>query len=294
MKTQAIDWSDIPYVLAVCKTGSLSAAARELSVNHSTVFRRIERVEAKLGVVLFERLNNGYVMTEAGEFFYQNASELDSGLNSIQSELRGQDTRLKGGLSVTTTDSIAYCLSPLFAAFQNQYPDIELKVISDALPLDLMQREADIAIRPTTNPPQHWLGRNLMTINFAPYAHKKFVADHINRPLNKRRWILLDESLKHSPMAKVAEALKHIDAPVTISSSVMSAFEMVKQSLGITVLPCYLAIKESDLVQIELPDPTYNWDIWLLSHPGLKRSARVHAFYTFASNQISAVLHNQN
>ena len=60
------DWNDIPYFLAVANSGTLAGAARKLSVNHSTVFRRINMLEKKLGLRLFDRLPDGYSLTEAG------------------------------------------------------------------------------------------------------------------------------------------------------------------------------------------------------------------------------------
>ncbi len=170
MDAQTLDWSDIPFVLAVCETGSLSGAARKLGVNHSTVFRRIEGVESKLGVTLFERLSHGYVMTTAGEHFFQHGLALNEGMIRIQRELGGQDLRLRGELTVTSTDSLLRRLTPVFIAFQRQYPDVELRLLSDVRPLDLMKRDADIALRPTRHPPEHWVGRNLLSVAYAAYA----------------------------------------------------------------------------------------------------------------------------
>ena len=122
MKSQPLEWSDIPFVLAVCEAGSLSAAARNLGVNHSTVFRRIEGVEARLGVRLFERLSQGYVMTPAGELFFEQAQGLRDGLNGIQRELGGQDLRLEGTLSITTTDSLLQYLTQSSLSFRISTP----------------------------------------------------------------------------------------------------------------------------------------------------------------------------
>ncbi|MEO1025822.1 MAG: LysR family transcriptional regulator [Pseudomonadota bacterium] len=100
----------MPYLLSVCEAGSLAGAARMLGVNHSTVFRRIEAVEARLGVRLFERLARGYVMTPAGERFYERAIVLCGGMDEIERDLGGRDLRLEGPLTVTTTDSLLHCL----------------------------------------------------------------------------------------------------------------------------------------------------------------------------------------
>ena len=102
---QKVDWSDMPFVLSVCEAGSLAGAARMLDVNHSTVYRRIEGVEDRLGVRLFERHNHGYVMTPAGELFYSRAILLCKGINQIEMELGGKDQRLEGQLTVANRAS---------------------------------------------------------------------------------------------------------------------------------------------------------------------------------------------
>lgn len=119
---QNLEWADMPYLLCVCEAGSLAGAARMLGVNHSTVFRRIEAVEKRLGVRLFERLARGYVMTPAGEHFYERGIQLCGGMDEIERELSGQDLRLEGPLTITTTDSLLHCLSSLFAQFQQNAP----------------------------------------------------------------------------------------------------------------------------------------------------------------------------
>lgn len=286
MNAQKLDWSDIPFVLAVCEAGSLSGAARQLGVNHSTVFRRIEGVEARLGVTLFERLSHGYVMTAAGEHFFRNGLQLRDGINSIQRELGGQDLRLAGALTVTTTDSLLHCLTPVFSAFQNEYPDIELRLLSDTRPLDLMQRDADIALRPTNSPPEHWIGRNLSKLAYAAYAQEEYFESVQDLPATAHRWIRLNDSLNQSPMSKITIKHKLEDAPVTISNSLMGVFELVRSGLGFGALPCYLGEAYPNLVRVHEPEEQYNSDLWMLAHPDIRRSARVHAFFEFATARV--------
>ena len=157
-------------------------ASRVLGVNHSTVFRRIEGVETRLGVRLFDRQSHGYVMTPAGELFYERARTLCEGMNGIEMALAGKDLRLEGKLTVTMTDSLLHWLTPVFQGFQEQHPDVELRILSDAQSLDLMQRDADIALRPTPNPPDHWVGRKLLPIHCALYAHEDYWRAVESRP----------------------------------------------------------------------------------------------------------------
>lgn len=287
MNAQTIDWSDIPFVLAVCETGNLSGAARSLGVTHSTVFRRIEGVEARLGVRLFERLSHGYVMTAAGEHFFRTGAQLRDGMNSIQRELGGQDLRLEGVLTITTTDSLLYRLSPVFSGFQQQYPDVELRLLADPLHFDLMQRDADIALRPTQKPPEHWIGRNLIPIACATYAQKDYWDAVKDLQPEEHRWIRMHDSLNQSPMSQMTVLQKAEEAPVTIVNGMMGVFELVRLGLGIAVMPCYLGEPCDDLVRIHDVDDRFTSPLWVLAHPDIRRSARVHAFFEYTAAAIT-------
>jgi DNA-binding transcriptional LysR family regulator len=286
MNAQDMDWSDIPFVLAVCETGSLSGAAKKLGVNHSTVFRRIEGVEAKLGVTLFERLNTGYVMTVEGESFYQQGSVLKEGVSRIQRELSGHDSRLEGTLVITTTDSLLHALAHVFKGFQQKYPDIELRILTGTRHLDLVQRDADIALRPTLTPPEHWVGRNLLTLSYKAYAHLEYIKEMKHLSANEYRWIKLVENLNQSSINKMIEKLKDANAPSTIASSLMGAFELTIAGLGIMVLPCYVGDKCPQLVEVKQHLSEFDSELWILAHPDMRRSAKVHAFFEYATPMI--------
>lgn len=283
---QLIDWSDMPFILSVCEAGSLAGAARMMDVNHSTVFRRIEAVEERLGVRLFERQSHGYVMTPAGELFYERAIVLCEGMNQIELELGGKDLRLEGRLTVTTTDSLLHVLTPIIARFQDAHPDVELRILSDARPLDLSRRDADIALRPTLNPPAHWVGRKLSKVFCATYASADYWEQARDLLPEEHRWVMLDDDLDQSPMSKVTTLKMAKGARMTIVSTVMGVYDAVRSGLGLAVLPVYLGDQSRGLLRLDEPDPRNIWDLWLLSHPDVRRSARVHAFFEYAKNEI--------
>ena len=287
---QLIEWSDVPFILSVCEEGSLSAAARSLRVNHSTVFRRIEAVEERLGVRLFERQSRGYVMTPAGELFYERAIVLYQGMNRLELELGGRDLRLEGRLTVTTTDSLLHVLTPVISRFQDLHPEVELRILSDSRPLDLSRRDADIALRPTPNPPEHWIGRKLARVECATYANADYM-DKVQRvPPEERRWITLDDDLDQSPMSKITTLQRASEAPVTVVSTVMGVYDAVCSGLGLAVLPTYLGDLSETLIRIGDPDPRAVWDLWLLAHPDVRGSARVHAFFQHAAKEVPEVV----
>lgn len=289
-KMKNVDWSDVPFVLSVCEAGSLAGAARSMDVNHSTVFRRIEGLEKRLGVRLFERRSQGYVMTPAGEFFYEKATVLRDGLNQIELELAGKDLRLEGRLTVTTTDSLLHVLTPLISHFQEKHPDVELRIIADANALDLSRRDADVALRPTLNPPEHWVGRKLSKVLCATYASTDHHQTARTLAPAENRWVMLDDDLDQSPMSKITNLKRAADAQVTVLSSVMGVYDAVRAGMGLAVLPCYLGDQSKDLVRLDEPDQRAVWDLWLLAHPDVRRSARVHAFFEFASKHVDEAL----
>ena len=284
---QNLEWADMPYLLSVCEAGSLAGAARMLGVNHSTVFRRVEAVEARLGVRLFERRTRGYVMTLAGERFYERAIRLCEGMDEIERDLGGQDLRLEGPLTVTTTDSLLHCLAPVFVQFQQMHPGVELRLLSDVQALDLMQRDADIALRPTNAPPEHWVGRDLSRLSFATYAHRDYWATIQDEDPEVFHWVILGDDLNQSPMSKMTLRCKHEGSKSTVLNTMMSVFDMVKAGFGIAAMPCYLGEKQQDFVRVHDPDDSANWHLWLLAHPDVRRRARVNAFYDFAAKTIT-------
>lgn len=284
---QNLEWADMPYLLSVCEAGSLAGAARLLGVNHSTVFRRIEAVEARLGVRLFERLARGYVMTSAGERFYERAIRLCKGMDEIERDLGGRDLRLEGTLTVTTTDSLLHCLAPVFAKFQQTHPDVELCLLSDVRALDLTQRNADIALRPTNAPPEHWVGRKLSALSFATYAHCDYWNMIKDQDPETYHWVMLGDDLNQSPMSKITLRCKHQTTKSTVLNTMMSVFDLVHSGFGVAAMPCYLGEKHSDLVRVHDPDHGANWHLWILTHPDVRRSARVNAFYNFAIQHIT-------
>ena len=102
-----MDWAEAPFFLAVAETGSLAGAARRLGVNHSTVFRRLNGMEKRLGVRLFKRSAEGYALSEAGEQILPLVQEAEQSILAVERTVAGRDYRLTGHLRVTTTAHLA-------------------------------------------------------------------------------------------------------------------------------------------------------------------------------------------
>jgi len=283
------DWDDLRFFLAVDAKGSISAAAQDLGTSHSTVLRRLTRLEEKLGARLFERLPSGYAMTAAGQQLSERLSGVAERIERAQRELSGRDTRPSGTIRITSTDTLMHgLLPPLFADFRRRHPGIHLQVVVNNTFLSLTKREADVAVRPSNRPPENLLGRRVGYIQTALYASKAYWKAHGRKPLAQQDWVVPDESLGHLAQAKWAAS--HVSPPraaVTVDSLVGMA-SAVRAGMGVGMLLTLIADADSQLVRIAEPEAQLDTDVWILTHADLKHVPRIRLFTDFMDERLRA------
>lgn len=285
MSAQVDNWDDLRLFLAVARSGTLSGAARVLGVNHSTVFRRIGAFEQALGVRLFERLPNGYLLTPAGEELHEGALRVEDEIAGLSRKVTGQDLRLSGTVRVTTIDMLAFGLLPRhLAGFRKLYPGIEIELIVGNATLNLSRREADVALRVGNEPPENLVGRRVGRLVFATYASAEYCSDNTETDLAQHDWIGFDA--EHAALVRRFSSFLPEVRPTLRANSVAAALAAAKAGLGLAPLPCGIADLEPDLVRIApLPDD-FTLDLWLLTHEDLRRTARIRAFLDFLAEAL--------
>lgn len=286
-----MDWNDLHLVLAICRTGTLSGAARALGVNHSTVFRRINAIEKSLSVRLFDRQPAGYAMTEAGEAVRRTAEQMDEQVDSLTRELLGRDLQLQGPLKLTSPEGIALkFLAPELSAFCKQHPGIQMDLIISSDALRLSRREADIAIRVTRRSPEaNLIGRRICKFRFAMYAATGYVQQNPDRALEEHSWLVVDDGFEQLPKSLWKQADRGTAQIVFSSNNLMATLQAIKDGLGVAPLPCFLGDTESDLVRLTEPVEDLTMDLWILTHQDLRNTARVGALM----NSLVGVLQQQ-
>lgn len=285
-----MDWDDLRVVAAVGEAGSLSGAGRRLGVSHATVFRRLKALEAQLAVRLFDRSPEGYAPTPAGDELIAAAGRAGEAVATAERRILGQDLRPSGTLRVTTTDTLLYgLLLPLCAPFRRSFPDIVLELAASNQLFDLTRREADIALRPSTRPGETLVGRKVGVIASAVYAA---AADEdqitaAEEDWRERDWIAPDEAVRFPALRRwMADA--GLERRVVLRlDSLLGVREAVRAGLGSAVLPCYLGDPDPLLRRLGVPLAGLDTELWLLTHPDLRRTARVRAFLDFAAGAIS-------
>ncbi|VAW52453.1 Transcriptional regulator, LysR family [hydrothermal vent metagenome] len=285
MNAQPLEWNDLHFVLAVCREGTLSAAARALGVNHSTVFRRIGAIEKKLGVRLFERLTSGYIMTKAGEAMLESGERVENEVLGLSRKLIGRDLQLRGVLRVAVPDALlTKILMPHLGVFSQRYPKIQLELIISNNYLNLTRREADIAVRATQDPPETVVGRRMCAMMTTIYGSTEYLARQTEGAIENHTWLLPDESLIQLPIIKWL-GRHYPKATIGLRcNTLLGLHEAVAHNFGVAALPCFLGDPDTRLKRILPLTDALDSELWLLTHPDLRRTARVRALMDFLAN----------
>jgi DNA-binding transcriptional LysR family regulator len=282
-----LEWSDLMVILAVCRAGSLSGAARSLGHNHSTIFRKINAIEEKTGVRFFERLSDGYLMTEAGQTAMRYAERIESEVHALGREVLGQDMRLQGKIRVTAPEGISTQIAPrLLAEFCRVNPGISIDMMGGSSALDLSRREADVAIRATPKPPDTSLGRKVCDFRFAVYSSPQYLEQNKDKPTQEQNWCLLEGTVDWL-IPLVWKKKAHGERQVIFSSSMSQAvINATAEGMGFTLMPCYLGDTNDRLVRIGDPLEALTIELWVLTHPDLRHTARVKALLAYLYDEL--------
>lgn len=280
-------WNDLRVFLAFADSGSMAGAARQLGQNHSTVFRRLNQLEDDLAVRLFERLPTGYVMTPAGERMLVLAREAENAMNAIEREVAGRDLKPAGTVRLTTAATLARTLMPeVIRKVRRQYPDIVVELVVGDSDYDLNRREADIAFRATRKPPDHLVGRRLADLEWRICAGQALrnlpdsMASLSGHPL-----IGGDAAMLRLPAFQwLAE--NHGEQIVARSNDLSTMASLARSGVGLALLP-------SDYVEKGIRHlfavPALTGQLWLLTHPDLRRVRRIAAVWEVLVEHVESV-----
>ncbi|WP_372722304.1 LysR family transcriptional regulator [Immundisolibacter sp.] len=281
-----MNWDDLRVFLAIADQGSLAGAARQLRVNHSTVFRRLNTIEEDLKVRLFERLPRGYVLTAAGEEMTVAARRVEADVADIERRIVGREVQLRGSLRVTTTEALAEgYLTRCIVDFGELYPEITVDLVVGYQVYDLSKREADVAIRPGLRPPDHLIARKLARLRWAVYAAPAYI-DRFGTPgsvaeLKDHRFVAFSDEPVQGLSFGWARELAADGEVVFTSNNLLVQRDAASAGIGLAVLPTYFGDPNPGLRRVFALDDARSLDVWLLTHPDLRDTARVKAFNEF-------------
>ncbi|NDH61317.1 MAG: LysR family transcriptional regulator [Alphaproteobacteria bacterium] len=272
------DWDDVRFFLAVAKTGSFSAAATQLNTKQTTVGRRIQALEHRLGAKLFDRHRHGMEVTPAARGVLMQAESMMSNAASIERHLAGLDREMAGIVRIAATEGLAATwLVPRLSELRRIHSDIVVQVIVGDQVLDLATRQADLAIRyfrPTSNQlVAARVGQFSMSIFAAPSYVEQYGLPKRLEDLSEHH--IVDHTTLHSlPIMKAwSEVVERSTSVVLRTNSSFAANEAVKVGYGLSVFPDYVA-KGSNIIRAPI-DLNITRDVWLVSHEETNKGARI-------------------
>lgn len=282
------DWNDLRYFLAVAREGSTIAAAKALGVNQSTVQRRLTELEEKLGRELTTRQTTGYKLTAFGEELLAYAERVESAVGELERHVADTGRDRSGVIRVTCPEPIVPRLTPLMDRFRERHPQYRVEFVTSDRYLDLLKGEADVAFR-SGDTDDDLIGRKIADSIWAVYASRVYIERH-GKPdrvedLAHHLLVSFDETLPNHRVVKWLEAVAPQARIIARNNSVLGLVYAVRSGIGMGPLPTAIADDQGDLVQVLGPiaDLTRSWR--LLTHPDLRRTPRISAFFDFIDEE---------
>jgi len=275
-------WDDYRLVLAIARARGLPGAAANLKVTLSTVFRRLERIEDKLGTRLFDRLRGSYEPTDTGVELIRAAERMEYEALNADRIISGRDQKLTGVLRITATDALAISfLARHLPAFHTVHPRINVEILSDDHLLSLAGREADLALRPKRPEEETLVARKIATIRWGIYASKE-----TSRSVGKIQNLASLSGLGFvnwigGPASKwFDEVIPHSIESISSSSLIINA-ELAAQSDLLVPLPCLLGSQWRNLRPVMTPLTKPVGELWVATHEDMRRNARAKALFDY-------------
>lgn len=273
-----VNWDDLRVFQVLSEVGSLGKAAKRLGIDHSTVSRRLASLEEAMGTRLAVRKPSGLELTPAGEAVAAATSGMRDLIAEVSRRVGGEDERPEGVVRISTTPGIAPFVLRGLPVLRQTYPAIRVEVIPRVAALDLLRREADIALRHFRDKHASLISKKLGDIGWSLYASEDYLARRaipIGSPsLEGHDVIGYEETVGGLPGARwIAEQLGN-RLPVMACGDPTSVKAAVLAGLGVSVFPCLMAAGEPRLRRLT-PDVLGTNEVLLVIPPDHKNTARV-------------------
>ncbi len=281
-----IDWDNLRMFLELSRSQGLVDAAKKLGVDHSTVSRRMKRLEEQVGTQLFERNNAGYLLTPEGHRLVEYAEGIESMIYTATEEVGEHNRLLSGQVRLGATEGFgSFVLAPHIANFCARHPHMTIDLIAVPRLVALSKREADLAVtieRPQSGP---YVVTKLADYRLKLYGTQSYLEGHA--PI-----AAISDLAGHSLIGYVDDLifsteLRYIEnvAPNAFramrSTSITAQYHAARQGHALAILPCFMAQQCDELVSVLDEEIELVRTFWLVSPTERKNVARVTALWNY-------------
>ena len=288
----AAKWDDLKVFLEVARQGSVHAAARRLKLDHSTVCRRIGRLESLLAVKLFDRSRKGITIRQEAQGLLKHIEQMDRHAGSLEDQIARGGNDAPQVVRIATMEGIASgYLARCLPALSQFGKNLKIELVSIPQAVDLNRREADIFLS-FFNPEARGLKSSLFgKFSLFLYCSKEYLRQHgmprSREDLDRHVFVgYIDDLLAINAVRWLDEV---ITAPIMSfhSNSVIAQCNAAVSGLGIALLPTFVGAGVVGLHRILSDKVSVQRDVWVSvrteqSHLSRIRSATQFLKHIFA------------
>jgi DNA-binding transcriptional LysR family regulator len=293
-RSVTFDWNRARAFLVTAEEGSLSAAARALGMTQPTLGRQVTALEQELGVVLFERVGRGLVLTEAGTQLMTHVRAMGEAALGVSLAASGQTQAAVGHVAVTASEIYSSWLLPrIVQRLRTVAPGITIEIVASNEIRDLKRREADIAIRNARPAESDLIGKLVGEDVGGFYASHDCLARL--GPVTDKSDLARADFIGFAENDGFLAALQGRGLPLTaaqfpvLASSHTAHWEMARAGIGLGTVPCGLGEREPGMRRV-LPDMGFTYPVWLVAHRELRTSPRVRIVWELLAEMLPGML----
>ncbi len=290
MKTKSFEWSDLALFLAVARAGRLTAAARRLQIDHSTLSRRVASLETALHTKLFDRRQTGYVLTQQGEKLLGIVESVETSTTRIAKEIGGANLSASGSVRIGAPDGFgSFFLAPRIGRLLDTHPGLEIQLVANPRTFSLSKREADIAIGLSRPRGGKLHARKLVDFELGLYASKDYQARTPLEDLSQlphHRIITYIQDLIFAPELDYLEEVGvQLNATFQASNPITQQ-NATRAGCGIGILACFMADPDPSLVRLLRAEFSLIRTLWLIVPSEIRELSRVRVTADFIVEEV--------
>lgn len=277
-----VDWDDIRFFLAAARTGSLAAASRQLGSHQPTVGRRIDGLEKRLGVRLFQRHAQGLTLTEEGQRIMQAAESMGEAAATLQRTSGFEDIDIRGSVRIAAPSGLAvHVIAAKLPQFHARFPNLDVVLQPSVSSADLTHGEADVAVRLYRPTAGELVVRRTNNMGLGLYGSPTYLQQHgtpqSTADLPQHCFIGYGEQLRHLEESCWLESITKGARYLLRSDDTHTRLAAAESGVGLAVLPHVLVQRSSQLQRVLETEDAPPKTIWLVVHRDLRHMARIRA-----------------
>lgn len=289
--SKSFDWTHLQSFIAIAEHGSLSGAARALGGSQPTMGRHVSALESELGVRLFERTVGGLTLTSTGADLLEHANNMDAAANRLALAAEGRSEAIAGTIRITASEIAAtYILPDILTALRWAEPEIDVELVASDRTENLLEREADIAVRMYRPTQADVFARKVGEAHIGMFAAHTYLARRGTpekiEDFRSHDVIGYDRSDQHIQGFR-ANGLEvdRLFFPFRCDNQVV-CWHMVVAGYGIGFNQAQVGDAEPRVKRLDVGAVIPPLPIWLVAHSELKTSRRVRRVFDFFAEHL--------